>query len=85
MAEREPSFTITTAGDTAGSNTTDTCQPWGGVTWTPSNYVYTFPYYGVDKTRQAFLIIKHLEKKKLIKLSSVKKFMELVDEIYKVL
>jgi len=39
----------------------------------------------VDKTRQAFMIIKLLEEKGFIKLTSVKKFMELVDEIYKVL
>jgi len=38
-----------------------------------------------DKTRQAFQIIKMLEEKKMIKLTSVKKFMELVDEIYTVL
>jgi len=86
MAERgEPTFTIAgSMGNTAGINTRDSAGQ-SCTTWTPSNYTYSYPYYQVDKTRQAFMIIKLLEEKGFIKLTSVKKFMELVDEIYKVL
>lgn len=82
-ANTDPTFTLTTS-SSSGDFSTGTCTtPW--VTYTPSTWVYSYPYYGVDKTRQAFQIIQTLEKKGHIKLKSVKQFMSLVDEIYKIL
>ena len=89
--QTEPSFTLSnnTGLTTNGglSNTVSSSNMWGGssVTYTPYTWSYSYPYYTPDKTRQAFLIIKTLEERGLIKLSSVKKFMSLVDEIYKLL
>ena len=88
MATGEPSFTLSNSTDSiTTSNPVDSvgysCTDW--TTYTPVTWSYSYPYYGVDKTRQAFQIIKMLEEKKMIKLTSVKKFMELVDEIYTVL
>jgi len=89
--QTEPSFTLsnctglnTTGG---GANTSSNNSVWSGgsVTYTPYKWTSFYPYYAPDKTRQAFLIIKTLEERGLIKLSSVKKFMSLVDEIYKLL
>lgn len=50
------------------------------------SYWYQHPQYiTIDKTKQAFAIIKVLQNKKIIKLTTVKSFIDLVDEIIKVL
>lgn len=65
----------------------------GGVSTTalyPGNTIY-YPYYQTywyerpDKTSQAFRIVKALMERKLINLLTVKQFVDLVDEIVKVL
>jgi len=49
-------------------------------------YGYSYPtYVYVDKTEKAFKIIKTLMDKKTIKLNTVKQFIDLVDEITKIL
>jgi hypothetical protein len=92
MATGEPSFTINDSANTSVSNSTLTRTgdftgiPWPQqYYWTPNTYTYYWPSFQPDKTRQAFQIIQLLEEKKLIKLNSVKKFVALVDEIYKIL
>lgn len=90
-AQAETSFSIsnmTTGGSTVGSTyyVGNPYPPWYEQTrWVPSTYTYYWPSYQPDKTKQAFDVLKVLEQKGLIKLTSVKKFIELIDEIYKVL
>lgn len=78
-------------------NTTDTTWGYqdsisGNILWVnPSNYYYEWyplpypSYITIDKTKQAFEIVKLLKEKKLAKITTVKQFVELVDEIVKVL
>lgn len=65
-----------------GEATGDTALPLNTTTTYWSGW---YGCYHIDKTRQAFQIIQILVDRKMIKLTSVKKFIELVDEIYKVL
>jgi len=64
------------------------------VVFYPDDYVdyYRWMYYPtvtgwitVDETKQAFTIVKMLMNKKLVKVTTVKQFIELVEEIVKIL
>lgn len=93
MATGEPTFTIssgdsanTGVSDSLGAPVTVTNVPWYEQThWVPSTYYYYWPTFQPDKTRQAFQIVKMLQDKGLVELKSVKRFVALVDEIYKLL
>jgi len=71
--------------NSTSTTTTYTSDPLGNTWWTPSTYQYYWPSFQPDKTRQAFQILKLLEDQGLVKITSVKKFIKLIDEIYKVL
>lgn len=76
--------TLTTWGDSTVSN----CKP--SLTWTSPVGTYTYwdyPHYiREDAMRKAFSIVKHLMKKKLVKKPlTVEQFVDLVDEVYKLL
>lgn len=61
-----------------------TIYPWIYRDW----YWHTYPdytYVSLNKTEQAFKIVKLLKDKKLAKVTTVKQFVELVEEISKVL
>ncbi len=58
--------------------------------WYNNHYYHWYPNYypvtiQVDTTKKAFEIVKVLQDKKVIKLSTVKQFVELVDSILKIL
>lgn len=83
-----------TAGGTSGDslkNTQDTlsCWSWWQDYYYPSVITTVYPVYvqerALDKGKKAYEIIKMLKDKKLLEITSVKKFMEMMDALINIL
>lgn len=83
------STNVTGTGDSLFYKDTMTCYDWWQNWYYPYIIKESYPVYiqerAKDKGKQAYEIIKQLKDKKLIEIKSVKQFMEIMDELIKVL